>query len=320
MALATSGEGVVGYWDGQAERKPAIPDKGDWDSFARLGRAWVMAVLDSELARLVEIDIATPGTAVVKPTGGKGALATITRPGEACFLAQLVHLRTYADLRGDRMGEIHAQLGDLLPFFGALAYLGPVGTRWSLVLLSAFQAFVATVEHRVKHHFSCPRPVDYARQVHPVIQTPSHSTLPSGHATEAFALAVLFDALTAPQCDWEGAAHGIRNRPLAYRLASRIAVNRTVAGVHFPVDSAAGAVLGIALGEYVVAHLSGGGKVTALSADCDAWDQDFNLPLLGRALDGAFGVATGDAVKVAGAARGSILHELWERARAEQNL
>ena len=28
------------------------------------------------------------------------------------------------------------------------------------------------------------------------------------------------------------------------RLASRIAVNRTIAGVHFPVDSAAGAVIG----------------------------------------------------------------------------
>ncbi len=34
------------------------------------------------------------------------------------------------------------------------------------------------------------------------------------------------------------------------RLANRVAVNRTVAGVHFPVDSAAGAVLGLTLGLY----------------------------------------------------------------------
>ena len=36
------------------------------------------------------------------------------------------------------------------------------------------------------------------------------------------------------------------------RQASRIAINRTVAGVHFPVDSAAGALLGLTLGEYFI--------------------------------------------------------------------
>jgi hypothetical protein len=36
------------------------------------------------------------------------------------------------------------------------------------------------------------------------------------------------------------------------RQASRVAINRTIAGVHFPVDSVAGQVLGLALGEYFV--------------------------------------------------------------------
>ena len=35
------------------------------------------------------------------------------------------------------------------------------------------------------------------------------------------------------------------------RVANRIAVNRTIAGVHFPVDSAAGAVIGMTLGTYL---------------------------------------------------------------------
>ncbi|WP_214676207.1 hypothetical protein, partial [Escherichia coli] len=41
------------------------------------------------------------------------------------------------------------------------------------------------------------------------------------------------------------------------RLAYRIAVNRTVAGVHYPVDSACGRVLGTLLGEFMVGRCSG---------------------------------------------------------------
>jgi|FLOH01.1.fsa_nt_gi hypothetical protein len=41
------------------------------------------------------------------------------------------------------------------------------------------------------------------------------------------------------------------------RQAGRIATNRTVAGVHFPADSIAGATLGIALGRYLVGRATG---------------------------------------------------------------
>lgn len=40
------------------------------------------------------------------------------------------------------------------------------------------------------------------------------------------------------------------------RQAHRIAVNRTVAGVHFPVDSAAGQALGLTLAEYFIQRCS----------------------------------------------------------------
>jgi hypothetical protein len=46
------------------------------------------------------------------------------------------------------------------------------------------------------------------------------------------------------------------------RLASRVAINRTVAGVHFPVDSIAGCLLGLTLGEYFVARCTGAPNYT----------------------------------------------------------
>jgi hypothetical protein len=40
--------------------------------------------------------------------------------------------------------------------------------------------------------------------------------------------------------------------------AARIAINRTVAGVHYPVDSAAGQLLGQSLAEFFIARCVGG--------------------------------------------------------------
>lgn len=61
------------------------------------------------------------------------------------------------------------------------------------------------------------------------------------------------------------------------RLASRIAVNRTVAGVHFPVDSAAGAVLGLTLAEFVHGQCTGGGWTTSkFNGLCYSPSSDFD--------------------------------------------
>lgn len=70
------------------------------------------------------------------------------------------------------------------------------------------------------------------------IEVPEHPAYPSGHATQAFALARLFGMID-PQ------------RQAAFdRDALRVATNREIAGVHYPSDSAAGKMLA----EQVVAY------------------------------------------------------------------
>jgi hypothetical protein len=63
------------------------------------------------------------------------------------------------------------------------------------------------------------------------------------------------------------------------REAARIAVNRTVAGVHFPVDTACGQVLGLTLGRYFLQRATGGTKFDAWRFDGERYPgkQDFDF-------------------------------------------
>jgi len=132
-------------------------------------------------------------------------------------------------------------------YFSMVAGIDRVRHKWTSLFLTAVQRQIARTTHQVKFAFSSARPCVYSRNVMPVIQTPSHSTFPSGHASEAFALATVLEFITK-------GTQGAGTDPLEqhdmsrfYRMANRIAENRVVAGLHFPIDSAAGASLGCAL-------------------------------------------------------------------------
>ena len=253
-----------------------------------------MVVMAAETAPLFQVT--KTGTALTLATSGSPMLS-LTPPKISDLQDQLKYLRSAADLRADRMPEIMMQAGDMLSFYGSLFNLHPARKRWTMELLAAAYQCVILPEMQMKRHASLPRPFDFSRQLQPIIETPAHSTYPSGHATEAFAFATLLSALAfagAKTADpaaavvaqaEAGAANATTPEMIPFRLAARIAENRTVAGVHFPVDSAHGALLGLATGlRFVAACATTAITLPTWAADGAGWKSSFTIDLWCKSL------------------------------------
>ena len=200
---------------------------------------------------------------------------------------QLQFVLDYADLRSDRQVEIQSQIPQLMTYWAAIAGLRPDRHRWTMELLGATVRFAIAVELRFKHALALARPVELSPKVQPMILTPGHSSFPSGHSTEAHCAARVLMALRGVDDQGDGLG------AMLLRQAARIAVNRTIAGVHYPIDSRAGQVLGTCLAEYIVgrcadpalqpvAHMPPFSSHTAREFDAEAYLlKDFQAPVEG---------------------------------------
>jgi membrane-associated phospholipid phosphatase len=337
-ALIRSRDGIVGFWQNpvpaNTPRSLAFDDPANmerWSPWVRAGAIDLDMV--SRLGFTAEAAGANPRRLFVwhlevpAPVGANPPvpvyrrLVAMARPPRRVFRRQLRFVAYYADLRPDRQSEILAQMGGGLSFLSSVAYLHPDRTPYTLELLAAVLRLAIVVHLRLKQGLACRRPIEFSAQIQPMILTPAHGTLPSGHATEAFAAAiVLWNLLRASgravyaEPQW---------RIQLLRLAARIAINRTVAGVHFPADSAAGAVLGLTLGRYFVDRCSGAMAYTDADFDGTQYprDQDFvwrdlydpNVEAL-RATAYS-GPGAGQALDPA--RQSGLLSWLWNRAVAE---
>lgn len=175
-----------------------------------------------------------------------GTLLTVQRPPPELFEAEIAQVLRCAELREDRSQEILTQIDGQWAHWASLVPLRPDLTPRTFEVLNAALQWAITVELRFKHELACWRPADYSAQVQPMITTPGHGTFPMGHAVQCFLMASLLQALT----------HAAEASPLTLQLnrtAFRMSFNRIVAGVHFPVDLAAGMVLGHVLARCALA-------------------------------------------------------------------
>lgn len=206
-------------------------------------------------------------------------LVELRAPTTTQLRQQLDLVAAYADLRSDRAAEVVAQTGFPLAFWSSVAGLQAHRHRKTLQLMDLAFSLAVHVCMRFKQIFSSPRPVAFSPQIQPMIPTPGHGSWPSGHATESFVVATLLEALLNAATAQNTPHNGTASREQLQRLAARIAVNRTVAGLHFPVDSAAGRLLGSVLAEFLVA------RATQASVHARGFDgRKFEGPA-GQALD-----------------------------------
>jgi hypothetical protein len=242
-------------------------------------------------------------------------------------------VEAYADLRDDRAQEIVSQLGVPAAFFGSIAYLHADRMPWTMELIYTALRFAYAVTMRLKHAFACRRPHEYSPQIQPMIACPLHTSWPSGHATEGHLFArVLLEFLRGTKGDGT-LMHLWANQLM--RQAARIAVNRTVAGLHFPVDSAAGALLGLTLAEYLINLCTDAPKY--LAARFDGPRYPINRQRRGISADfnwEEFYDADNQRLRISGAAIGyaklerwhpfgekpEALQWLWKKAEAEWNV
>ena len=201
VALTYSHDGIVGsQWVTPAQGLDQTYDPPS--RLPALAAGPRQRVLDFELQSPLELDLAPPAVSILARSTSPAAntytyapLVTMTAPSRADFRAQTQLVRNYADLRTERIPEIIAQSEDMISFFGAIEYIDRNRAKWTIELIEASVRLAVIVEQRIKHALNCPRAMLFSDQIQPIIQTPGHGALPSGHATEAFTIATVLTHL-----------------------------------------------------------------------------------------------------------------------------
>ena len=306
----------------------------------RWARPFRVKAIAAELAGRVQIEqntlwwVPCPSQLASNSLQNPSRIFTLVAPGHAKSASGRPHfdysLQIDAVLRAavereDRMPEILTQADNFDIFFDAITGIDREAAPHLSELMEVILEVATLVVMGLKHEVAEWRPNQRSRQVVSVIPTPGHGSLPSGHATIAKLNADLLSALL-----YSGQADPRRDQLEA--LARRIAYNRVVAGVHFPMDSLAGHCLGECLAQlFRVAA----GDLTALPKHLthSVGDSDdlpeFAVPGAAPAQSPADLVAGGaSAVDLPTGKRGAalpaapsvklhLLPQLWQKAKAE---
>lgn len=258
-ALRRSRSGIFREGDDTAYRAPFFPaaePRQRWETQVRIDIAiatlmsGLVFVPGDQTAQWWHMEVGDPSDTSKSPTSVP--LVKLEAPSDSTFRGeQLAQVMTASNDRDDRMPEILTQADGLWPFWTSITNIDSALTPATVELMEALLGVTHLVVMRTKNALAVPRPVDLSSTLGPIIPTPGHGSFPSGHATVAFMFAGFMRRVLGLDASSQSTFQGL------FRLAHRIAQNRVVAGVHFPMDSVAGRVLGETLAEYFFARCTG---------------------------------------------------------------
>lgn len=167
-------------------------------------------------------------------------------------------VKRLAVFRKDRLAEIVAQMTDIEQMLIESLGLDLSKVPFTFELMLVGTSIASIVVQRVKHELNRLRPSQLDPSVAPVIPVPGHASFPSGHAIQAQVAVVLLAAA------W--LLGGKKGQPPQgfFSLPDLIALNRVIAGLHYPVDSDEGLRLGLQLVSWILACANSNPKVTDL--------------------------------------------------------
>ena len=190
-------------------------------------------------------------------TGGQPAwsqfvpqLTTLLPNTQAAVDAELKELVELIEYRPGVMSEAIAQISNPWAYFRGILMCNSRSAPATHALVEIASHIGQFQAMHYKMHFNRPRPSQYSPALLPPIDVPGHAAYPSGHATESLLIALCLEqvmpaAANTPTLLVGGPAPDNPPPPFPgksplQQMASRIARNREVIGLHFPSDSKAG--------------------------------------------------------------------------------
>jgi hypothetical protein len=148
---------------------------------------------------------------------------------------ELALLRSYQAARTEKdIEKIKSEINNLYAFFGKTTFaelINPNNRLETFMLMHEIIELEAQQVMRQKKIYNRVRPSYLDPTLKPAIDVPQHPAYPSGHATQAYLRALILSELDPS------------SRSVYMQSAQRIARNREIAGLHYPSDSKAGALL-----------------------------------------------------------------------------
>ena len=213
--------------DATADEKKARADAVEAAKNLRFREYW-----DAELRASIYVN-----EFVAKNPSWLEDLATALEPGRQTLRnerdKQLLDIIALSDEREARFAEIidqHTGEGALKYWLGMLMI--DASSPATLQLVHVGRRLGEMVVMCLKKHFGEPRPSQVCPALVPMIDPPITPSYPAGHALQSHLISKLIEA----------SYRAVSQSHMLFALSHRVAENRVVAGLHYPIDSEAGVV------------------------------------------------------------------------------